>query len=583
MKKLFFLLIAANGALSAFAQAPDTKNYSDSVMSRWAVDINLLGGALTHDITTTNPALNYTNALNSTGIGTLKFTKGMSYGAEAQIGYFFDRKSHWGIGTGIMYLMQKGDITLDKYKADYQAYDAQGFVFRQIITSSSPIKESLKITNVNIPLVLKYKYRFNEKWGIAADAGILYNVVFENKYTTNAKFDYEAVYRHVVTSNGSITTVYDNNANPLSTDLVITKEQYLATHPGGNAADYLTQQRTLGYNVGSDITPSKNTGTVSYVQSNVGFIFHPTLDYFLNDKTALTLGLYYTYQTFTHAPTGDRLTDHVGDYHSALSNVTTSNANSFGGSLGVRFLFGKLRDSDRDGIPNRNDKCPFVAGVPQFGGCPDTDGDGIPDSEDSCVDVPGLKHFNGCPDSDGDGIPNYDDACPYQAGPAKFMGCPDTDNDGIPDSEDKCPNEPGPASNNGCPPPPPPPPPPAPPAPLRQHDMSEPILFELGKAKINEASVPIMAEAVIELNTHENAFIMIDGHTDNTGSNGTNDALSFRRANAVKRFLADMGANPKRTVAVGHGSRQPIADNNTAEGRAKNRRVIMTLRHSGGK
>ena len=76
---------------------------------------------------------------------------------------------------------------------------------------------------------------------------------------------------------------------------------------------------------------------------------------------------------------------------------------------------------------------------------------------------------------------------------------------------------------------------------------------------------------------------MIDGHTDNTGSNNTNDALSFRRANAVKRYLSDMGANPKRSVAVGHGSRQPIAENNTAEGRAKNRRVIMTLRHANGK
>jgi outer membrane protein OmpA-like peptidoglycan-associated protein len=84
----------------------------------------------------------------------------------------------------------------------------------------------------------------------------------------------------------------------------------------------------------------------------------------------------------------------------------------------------------------------------------------------------------------------------------------------------------------------------------------------------------------MELNTHENAFIMIDGHTDNTGGNNINDALSFRRANAVKRYLTDMGANPKKMIAVGHGSRLPIADNNTAEGRAKNRRVIMTLRHA---
>ena len=582
MKKLFFLLIAANGALSAIAQAPESKNHADSTMSRWVVDVNLLGGVLTHDITSANPALNYTKALGSTSIGTLKFSNGMSYGGEAQIGYFFDRKAHWGIGTGITYLMQKGDVKLDKYHVDYQSTDIFGNVFRQIISSGQEIKESLKITNISIPIVLKYKYRFNEKVGISADAGIVYNVQMKNDYTSDAKFDYEAIYKHE-TANGNIYTVYDNGSTPLNTDLVITKAQYLASHPGSNATDaanYLNSQRILGYNVGSGIAPDKNTGSVSYVQSNVGFIFHPKFDYFLSDKTALTIGLYYMYQAFTHAPTGQRLTDHVGEYSSMLSNVTTTNAQSYGATIGVRFLFGKLRDSDHDGIPNRNDKCPFVFGVPEFGGCPDTDGDGIPDSEDSCVTEPGLKHFHGCPDSDGDGIPNYDDACPYQAGPAKFMGCPDTDNDGIPDSEDKCPNEAGPASNNGCPLPPPPPPPPLPPPPVREHDMTEPILFELGKAKIHESSLPILAEAIMELNTHENAFIVIDGHTDNTGSNGTNDALSFRRANAVKRYLSDMGANPKRMIAVGHGSRVPVADNGTAEGRAKNRRVIMSLKHS---
>jgi outer membrane protein OmpA-like peptidoglycan-associated protein len=582
MKKLFFLLIAANGALSAFAQAPETKkNHADSVMSRWVVDVNLLGGGLMHDITAVNPALNYNNALNSTNIGTMKFSKGISYGGELQLGYFFDRRSHWGVGAGVMYQMQKGDVKLSKYNVDYQSTDNNGNIFRQMISSGQEVKESLKITNVSIPVVLKYKYRFSEKIGIAADAGILYNIQLQNNYTTDAKFDYEAAYKYGTNGSGNIVTSYDNGATPASTDLVITKNQYLATHPGGDAAAYLTQQRTLGYNVGSGIAPNKTTGSVNYVQNNIGFIFHPTFNYFFSDKVALTIGGYYMYQGFTHAPTGQKLTDKVGEYNSMLSNVTTTNANSYGGTLGFRFFFGKLRDRDHDGIADRNDKCPNVYGVEQFGGCPDTDGDGIPDSEDSCVDVPGLKHFHGCPDSDGDGIPNFDDACPYQAGPAKFMGCPDTDNDGIPDSEDKCPNEAGPASNNGCPlPTPTPTPTPPPPPAMRDHDMTEPVLFELGKSKIHESSLPILAEAIMELNTHENAFIQIDGHTDNTGSNGTNDALSFRRANAVKRYLSDMGANPKRMIAIGHGSRVPVADNKTAEGRAKNRRVIMTLKHS---
>jgi outer membrane protein OmpA-like peptidoglycan-associated protein len=592
MKKLFFLLIAASGALSAIAQeAPATtqqktpapagqmKKYTaDEGLPRWVIDLNLMGGVLTHDITTTNPVLNYTNALNSSGVSGLKFENGMSYGGNAQVGFFFDNKSHWGIGTGIMYLMQKGDVTLDKYKVEYQSVDGHGNIFRQITTASAPIREQLEMTNISIPVVLKYKHRFTRRVGVTADAGLVYSAQFKTNYNTDAKFTYEAIYRHINTPNG-IVTVYDNAATPSNTDLLITEQQYLNTHPGGNTADYLTQQRILGYNVGKDMEPASKKGDISYAQSSVGFLFQPSFSLYLSDKVALNIGGYYLYQMFTHAPTGNRITDKVGDYNTVLNNVTTTKAASYGGNLGLRFYFSKFSDRDKDGVPNRVDKCPWTPGLPQFDGCPDTDGDGIPDSQDSCVDVPGLKHLNGCPDSDGDGIPNYDDACPYQAGPAKFMGCPDTDDDGLPDSEDKCPNEAGPASNDGCPIPPPPPPPLPPPAPMREHDMNEPVLFEIGKAKVSEASFPILAEAIMELNTHENAYIMIDGHTDITGGNAINDALSFRRANAVRKYLIDMGANPKRMIAVGHGSREPVADNSTAAGRTANRRVIMTLKH----
>jgi outer membrane protein OmpA-like peptidoglycan-associated protein len=577
MKKMFLLLMATSGMLSAIAQAPDSKKYTkDNMLPRWVFDVNLMGGMLTQDITTTNPVLDYTKALSSSGISGLKFENGKSYGANAQVGFFFDDRSHFGIGTGLMYKMQQGDVTMDKYSVEYQSTgDQWGNVFRQIINSTGPIKEQLKITNISVPVVLKFKTRFSRRSGISADGGLLFNAMLKNKYTTDAKFNYEAIYKHVNGPDG-ITTVYDNGVNPGNTDLVLTAKQFLATHPGGDVGEYLTQQRNLGYNVGYGVEPTSKGGSVSYSQSSVGFIFQPSYSYYFNDKVVMNIGGYYMYQMFTHAPTGRRLTDGVGEYNSFLNNTTTTAATSYGANIGMRFYFGKFSDRDKDGVANRFDKCPWTPGLKDFDGCPDSDGDGIPDSQDSCADVPGLKHFNGCPDSDGDGIPNYDDACPYQAGPAKFMGCPDTDGDGIPDSEDKCPNEAGPLSNEGCPIPPPPLPPPAP---VREHEMTEPILFEVGRAKISDVSLPILAEAIMELNTHENAFIMIDGHTDITGGNVINDALSYRRANAVRKYLIDMGANPKHLIAVGHGSREPIADNSTVEGRAKNRRVIMTLKH----
>jgi hypothetical protein len=101
-------------------------------------------------------------------------------------------------------------------------------------------------------------------------------------------------------------------------------------------------------------------------------------------------------------------------------------------SAGLIFKFGG-KDTDGDGIFDKDDACPDVAGLKEFNGCPDTDGDGIQDSADSCPDVAGLAALNGCPDTDGDGIADKDDECPNEAGPVSLKGCPDTDGDGVAD------------------------------------------------------------------------------------------------------------------------------------------------------
>ena len=87
--------------------------------------------------------------------------------------------------------------------------------------------------------------------------------------------------------------------------------------------------------------------------------------------------------------------------------------------LGVTFKFGG-KDTDGDGIYDKDDACPEVAGLKEFNGCPDTDGDGIVDGSDACPDVSGLAALNGCPDTDGDGVADKDDACPDVSGLASF-------------------------------------------------------------------------------------------------------------------------------------------------------------------
>ncbi len=586
MKKIFFLLIAATGALSAIAQTTDAKKHVDSLKTRdynvdgalpkWVLDVNLLGGIMTQNLTTARPG--YTNALN-TNISGLKYNNGMSYGADAQVGYFFTPNNNWGVGTGLMYLYQTGNVTMNQFHVEYQSTDSHGLTFRQLLTANQQIKETMKTTNINIPVVIKYKHRFTQHVGLTIDAGALINLQNTSAYKTNASFNYEAIYQYANDVSGHPVAVYDNASVPSSNDLQITQAQYLKTHPGGDVNAFINQEHNQnGYNVGLGVKPNSNTGSVSYNTGSIGFIVQPSINLYLSDKVALNFGLYYLYQPSTNnASNTYRLTDGLGQYSSVLKNVSSATSQSYGLNIGVRMYFGKVRDADGDGIPDKKDWCPLDAGLAQFHGCPDADGDGIPDYADSCPHQAGIAQFNGCPDSDGDGIPDNEDACPYQAGLAVNNGCPlDTDGDGIPDNEDQCPTVKGPASNHGCPVPPPPPPPPAP---LHFEDISTPLLFELGKSNIHESSFPVLEEAVMEMSENTSAFIVIDGHTDNVGSPAANRILSFKRANAVKTYLMEMGADAKRMIAVGHGQDEPMDTNATPEGRAHNRRVIMTIKN----
>ena len=86
------------------------------------------------------------------------------------------------------------------------------------------------------------------------------------------------------------------------------------------------------------------------------------------------------------------------------------------------------KDKDQDGIPNKLDKCPDIAGPVENEGCPwvESDGDGVIDKDDACPTVAGPPENNGCPwpDTDGDGILDKDDACPTVPGMPEYNGCP---------------------------------------------------------------------------------------------------------------------------------------------------------------
>jgi outer membrane protein OmpA-like peptidoglycan-associated protein len=229
------------------------------------------------------------------------------------------------------------------------------------------------------------------------------------------------------------------------------------------------------------------------------------------------------------------------------------------------------KDTDGDGIFDKEDKCPTVAGIKAFNGCPDTDADGIQDSEDKCPTIAGVKEFNGCADTDADGVQDSEDDCPTVKGLPALKGCPDTDGDGVADKNDKCIDRPGPVDNDGCP---------------RVSEVvvkklnfaAKAIQFEVGKDILRPISFKQLDEVVKILNEYGDYQIIIDGHTDNTGKADKNQLLSDKRAAAVKNYFIKKGIDESRMISTGYGDTKPLIENNSVANKAKNRRVELNMK-----
>ena len=101
------------------------------------------------------------------------------------------------------------------------------------------------------------------------------------------------------------------------------------------------------------------------------------------------------------------------------------------------------------------------------------------------------------------------------------------------------------------------------------------ILFETGKATLKPESMEEIQKVADYMKKNPTARFEVQGHTDNQGSDKINDPLSQQRAEAVVKALEGLGCDPFNMRAVGKGSHEPVADNKTDAGRAKNRRVVF--------
>lgn len=250
-----------------------------------------------------------------------------------------------------------------------------------------------------------------------------------------------------------------------------------------------------------------------------------------------------------------------------------------------------LRDSDGDGVIDTRDECPGTpTGTAIDGhGCPlpvDSDGDGIVDEADKCPSTPAgvAVDADGCPaaapphpaaalpppDSDNDGVLDLTDECPgTPAGtPVDTRGCPlprDLDGDGVLNADDLCPDTPPnmKVDSSGCV--------------IKQTVVFNNINFEPAKDELTNEAKKILDGIAEGLKGQPTMEVEIGGHTDSLGTQSYNLTLSQQRALAVKAYLIGKGISPSRLQAEGYGEFNPIADNNSEAGRAKNRRVEFKI------
>jgi outer membrane protein OmpA-like peptidoglycan-associated protein len=370
------------------------------------------------------------------------------------------------------------------------------------------------------------------------------------------------------------------------------------------------------YGGGLILTPQRSGWTLPYLYGGVGSVKVERDLYGSESNGAFHGGLGAVFRAGERI--GIRLDARDVSYKQTNGPGRRTRVNDFQISGGVTaFWLGRPRDTDTDGVPNKNDRCPETpkgaivdaggcpldqdadkvfdgldkcAGTPagavvDAGGCPiDTDGDGVFDGIDKCNDTMKgiLVDAQGCSrDTDGDQVFDGPDKCPDTPKGARVdaAGCPiDADGDGVPDGVDSCPFTPAgtPVNAGGCP---------IAQSPL-ERDLFDDWIIRLTDIEFVTDSVKMTPGSLARADSVASLLAQwpmlkfeVGVHSDNLGEDARRQPLSHLRARYILQHIYSKypSLNAKNYYYTGYGDTQPLGSNKTPGGRARNRRVEFRL------
>jgi outer membrane protein OmpA-like peptidoglycan-associated protein len=551
------------GLFSA-AKAQSQNNLGhDSQMPRWFVGAGLSAGTQIGSIEQGNWIQSYPNALNS-NISDLKQSGASHLGFNFSLGYFFGKKRNFGLGTGLQFLSTKTNYSIEKFAIEYQSTDNFGSVFRQGLRANNDIEEQIKQSLFGLPVMVMYKKQLNEKWGLNLDAGVIFNL--SQKATFNAdkaSFDYEAIYSFDANGN----PVYDNSSTPNPNDWLITKAHYEKVNSDGNANAYFEDLNSKGYNVGLGVKPNTTSGDVNNTNMSISWFIRPSVSYRIKPNLAIHANfVYQQLKTSFDENANYRVTDKRGQY-SSMSNGLKSNAQGllqFG--VGIRYYFGKehvekVKEEPKPVVkeePKKED--PYKEMVKVTIKLQD-EKYAKPVSGSIVIKQKNKEVFNG--NADASGLSNfYLEPGSYSVSVSAKGYIPAEEVLELKGSEKGTSKI----------------------IELKQPKIEKGLVFKLkainfetGADKMKESSFDILNKMATILNENPNMVIEVAGHTDNVGDDQKNLILSENRAKTVMNYLLTKGVKASQMKAIGYGETQPIADNNTEDGRLANRRVMFTV------